>query len=79
MPPIRRRAESPPFVGSTRFYLANWIRLWFCGWDPEDFQESGQPARFLEVQQRRSRDVYRELFSVMGTLVRHLEQPESLV
>ena len=24
---------SPPFYDSTRFYLANWMRLWFCGWE----------------------------------------------
>ena len=22
---------SPPFFDSTRFYLGNWMRLWFCG------------------------------------------------
>ncbi len=61
---------SPPFVGSTRFYLANWIRLWFCGWEPGDFDEAREPRRFLEVQQRRSRDVYSEFFSVCEGLLR---------
>ncbi len=30
-------ATSPPFFDSTRFYMSNWIRMWFCGWDKEDF------------------------------------------
>ena len=23
---------SPPFADSIRFYMQNWMRLWFCGW-----------------------------------------------
>jgi hypothetical protein len=61
---------SPPFVESTRFWLANWIRLWFCGWEPEDFTEQGRPAEFLEVRQRRSRAVYAELFEALASLLR---------
>ncbi len=61
---------SPPFVNSTRFYLANWIRLWFCGWEVADFDERREPKRFLEVQQRRSRDVYATFFEVCARLVR---------
>ncbi|MBI3722589.1 hypothetical protein HY251_01340 [bacterium] len=62
--------SSPPFVGSTRFYLANWIRLWFCGWEPDDFQESARPSAFLEVQQRRSREVYASFFEVVSRTLR---------
>lgn len=61
---------SPPFVNSTRFYLANWIRLWFCGWEVADFDEQREPRRFLEVQQRRSRDVYAAFFDVCARLLR---------
>ncbi len=61
---------SPPFVGSTRFYLANWIRLWFCGWEVEDFREEARPRRFLEVEQRRSRDVYASFFEVCAQLLK---------
>jgi hypothetical protein len=71
--------SSPPFVGSTRFYLTNWIRLWFCGWEPADFEAEARPARFLEVQQRRSREVYATFFAVCraalrpgGTVILHL-------
>jgi len=30
---------SPPFIHSTRFHTNNWIRNWFCGWEPEDFNK----------------------------------------
>ncbi|MDM8794981.1 SAM-dependent methyltransferase, partial [Klebsiella pneumoniae] len=23
---------SPPFFDSTKFYMTNWMRYWFCGW-----------------------------------------------
>src|SRR5690606_31632019 len=23
---------SPPFFDSTKFYMTNWLRYWFCGW-----------------------------------------------
>lgn len=51
---------SPPFFDSTRFYLANWIRLWFCGWERHDFDT--QPLRFLELKQKQSMRAYEPLF-----------------
>jgi tRNA G10 N-methylase Trm11 len=51
---------SPPFFDSTRFYLANWIRLWFCGWEPEDFQS--RPLYFVEERQKRGFEVYEAVF-----------------
>jgi DNA modification methylase len=51
---------SPPFFDSTRFFLANWIRLWFAGWAEYDFR-SGQ-RRFLEEQQKRSLTCYEPIF-----------------
>lgn len=51
---------SPPFFDSTRFFLANWIRLWFAGWTEYDFR-SGQ-RRFLEEQQKRSLACYEPIF-----------------
>ena len=47
---------SPPFFNSTRFYLGNWIRLWFCGWETNDFQE--RPLAFIDERQKRSFEVY---------------------
>jgi len=68
---------SPPFFDSTRFYLANWIRLWFCGWERSDFDS--QPLRFLEIKQKQSMRVYESVFRQArerlksdGVLVLHL-------
>jgi len=68
---------SPPFFDSTRFYLANWIRLWFCGWNQLDF--AGRPLGFVEERQKVSFDVYlpvlrqaREHLRTNGVFVFHL-------
>jgi hypothetical protein len=68
---------SPPFFDSTRFYLANWIRLWFSGWERGDFET--EPLRFLDMKQKQSMHVYesvfrqaRERMKVGGVLVLHL-------
>jgi len=68
---------SPPFFDSTRFYLANWIRLWFCGWGSNDFE--GRPLGFIEERQKKSFDVYipvlrqaRERLKTHGVFVLHL-------
>lgn len=52
---------SPPFFDSTRFYSANWMRLWFAGWDAQDF--SSKPADFVEVRQKSNFSVYEPIFS----------------
>lgn len=41
---------SPPFTQSLRFFSTNWMRLWFCGWGPNDFRR--RPNGFLERKQR---------------------------
>ncbi len=68
---------SPPFFDSTRFYLANWMRLWFCGWEAEDFRI--QPLAFVDERQKRSFEVYeavfrqaRERLKPGGVMVLHL-------
>jgi DNA modification methylase len=53
---------SPPFFDSTRFYMTNWMRFWFCGWERADFDE--QPAHYLEQQQKKSLNIYKTLFSI---------------
>lgn len=50
---------SPPFFDSTRFHLANWIRLWFCGWERQDF--ATRPLEFLDSRQKESMRVYQEV------------------
>lgn len=68
---------SPPFFDSTRFHLGNWMRLWFCGWEAEDFRR--RPRAFLDERQKRSFEVYypilrqcRERLKSSGVAVLHL-------
>ena len=68
---------SPPFFDSTRFYLANWMRLWFCGWEKDDFLL--EPRRYVDERQKQSFTVYqavlrqaRERLKQSGVLVLHL-------
>lgn len=51
---------SPPFFDSTRFHLANWMRLWFAGWEKEHF--SGRPRSFVDERQKTSFRVYEPIF-----------------
>ena len=68
---------SPPFFDSTRFYLANWIRLWFSGWEADDFIR--KPMSFIDEKQKVGLEVYvpilrqaRERLKKDGVLVMHL-------
>lgn len=68
---------SPPFFDSTRFYLANWIRLWFTGWEREDFKN--EPPKYIDEKQKSSLHVYNKIFEQAkdrlkndGWLVLHL-------
>ena len=68
---------SPPFFDSTRFYLANWMRLWFSGWTPGDFKD--RPHAFIDERQKQGFGVYqpiirqaRERLKPGGVCVLHL-------
>lgn len=68
---------SPPFFDSTRFYLGNWMRLWFSGWEAADFKT--QPQKYIDERQKSGFDVYepiirqsRERLKPGGFLVLHL-------
>lgn len=68
---------SPPFFASTRFYMANWMRFWFSGWERADFDV--KPADYVETRQKANLDVYlnffaaaRERLNENGLLVLHL-------
>jgi tRNA G10 N-methylase Trm11 len=68
---------SPPFFDSTRFYLANWMRLWFCGWEAADFKT--KPQGFMDERQKKDLSIYspifrqaRERLKPGGVLVLHL-------
>jgi hypothetical protein len=51
---------SPPFFDSTRFYLANWIRIWFSGWSEKDFKY--QINSFIEEKQKKDFGIYESVF-----------------
>lgn len=68
---------SPPFFDSTRFYMANWMRFWFTGWERGDFDV--RSSDFLETKQKQSLDVYHSFYAAArerlrsgGLLVLHL-------
>lgn len=68
---------SPPFFDSTRFYMTNWMRFWFVGWEREDFDV--RAGEFLETRQKQDLDVYRSFYAAArerlhddGLLVLHL-------
>ena len=51
---------SPPFFDSTKFYMANWIRLWFLGWDEDVFEH--EPANYVDERQKITFDIYDPIF-----------------
>ncbi len=68
---------SPRFFDSTRFYMTNWMRFWFVGWEREDFDT--RTSEFVENRQKQNLDVYRSFFESSrerlrdkGLLVLHL-------
>ena len=68
---------SPPFFASTRFYMTNWMRFWFSGWERPDFDS--MPVDYVENRQKIDLDVYKPFFaacrdrlSKKGLLVLHL-------
>lgn len=52
--------SSPPFAGSIKFYVQNWMRLWFVGWEPIDFKNAEN--MFLESLQKKDIEIYDEFF-----------------
>ena len=51
---------SPPFFDSTRFYSANWIRLWFTGWNANTFLT--ESVKYVDERQKINFDVYNPIF-----------------
>jgi len=81
--PVDAIMTSPPFAKSLRFWSMNWMRLWFAGWDPIDFQT--EPKRYLETEQKTSFDAYSDfarssarLLKDGGILVMHLGETATL-
>lgn len=53
---------SPPFADSFKFYSQNWMRLWLCGWEPDDFRTAN--AKFLDDKQNTNFDIYYSFFEM---------------
>jgi hypothetical protein len=66
--PVDAIITSPPFIGM-RFDRPNWLRLWFCGWQEQDFHAS-LSAGFLERRQLADRECYKDFFEVCAELLR---------
>jgi DNA modification methylase len=60
---------SPPFFDSTRFYLANWIRIWFSGWSENDFKY--RINSYIEEKQKRDFTVYESVFRQSRERLKH--------
>ena len=74
---------SPPFAKSVRFWSMNWMRLWFMGWERDDFNI--EPKKYRETQQRRDFAPYGDFAEGMhrllrpgGVLVMHLGETSSV-
>lgn len=59
---------SPPFTGSIRFYIQNWMRLWLVGWEVDDFKKADQ--EFLEAKQKKNMDIYYDFFEMCANVLK---------
>ncbi len=74
---------SPPFADSIKFYMQNWLRLWFCGWNKEDFDSAN--SKFLDTKQKKNFDIYFSFFDMCyemlkedGIIILHLGKTEKI-
>lgn len=59
---------SPPFVDSIKFYMQNWLRLWFCGWEKEDYKNAENI--FLDNRQKKNFDIYLDFFEMCNKVLK---------
>ena len=59
---------SPPFADSIRFYMQNWMRLWLCGWEPEQFKSADDV--FLDVKQKKDFSIYGSFFAMCAKVLK---------
>ena len=59
---------SPPFAGSIRFYMNNWLRLWLCGWEQEDYKSADKT--FIDSKQKCSFSIYDSFFSMCNNVLK---------
>jgi hypothetical protein len=72
---------SPPFFDSTKYYLTNWLRSWFLGWEFEDFEK--EKNYFIDTIQKSTFSPYdkilkkcKERLDKNGVVVFHLWKNE---
>ena len=53
---------SPPFADSIKFYMQNWMRLWLCGWDKDNFKNAER--LFLDEKQKKDFSIYDSFFQM---------------
>ena len=63
--------------------MQNWMRLWLCGWETEDFKSADE--RFLDIKQRKNFELYRAFFKMCsnvlkpkGKVILHLGKTEKV-
>ena len=59
---------SPPFADSIRFYMQNWMRLWLCGWEPEQFKSADDI--FLDAKQKKDFSIYSSFFAMCAKILK---------
>lgn len=59
---------SPPFADSIRFYMQNWMRLWLCGWELQDYKNA--ESLFLDQRQKKDFNVYKSFFEMCSAVLR---------
>lgn len=59
---------SPPFADSIRFYMQNWMRLWLCGWEADDYKKADEV--FLDQRQKKNFDIYSSFFEMCSKVLK---------
>ena len=59
---------SPPFADSIRFYMQNWMRLWLCGWEIQDYKNA--ETLFLDQKQKKNFDIYKSFFEMCAAVLK---------
>jgi cyclopropane fatty-acyl-phospholipid synthase-like methyltransferase len=63
--------------------MNNWMRLWLCGWEPEDYKQADE--KFLDLKQKKDFSVYGSFFEMCfhvlkpaGRVILHLGKTEKI-
>ena len=63
--------------------MQNWMRLWLCGWEPDDYKNAD--AVFLDQKQKKDFDIYKSFFEMChkvlkknGKVILHLGKTDKI-